>query len=56
MRNRWTRTRIDYHPCIASEPTNQVCPTNQLVPSPWNDMCQQKCTPGHATSFVRIND
>ena len=24
-RNRWTRTRIDYHPCITSEPTNQVC-------------------------------
>ena len=24
MRNRWTRTRIDYHPCITSEPTNQV--------------------------------
>ena len=20
---RWTRTRIDYHPCITSEPTNQ---------------------------------
>ena len=25
MRNRWTRTRVDYHPCITSEPTNQVC-------------------------------
>ena len=23
--NRWTRTRINYHPCITSEPTNQVC-------------------------------
>ena len=23
--NRWTRTRIGYHPCITSEPTNQVC-------------------------------
>ena len=23
--NRWIRTRIDYHPCITSEPTNQVC-------------------------------
>ena len=23
--NRWTRTRIGYHPCIKSEPTNQVC-------------------------------
>ena len=23
--NRWTRIRIDYHPCITSEPTNQVC-------------------------------
>ena len=23
--NRWTRTRIDYYPCITSEPTNQVC-------------------------------
>ena len=23
--NRWTRARIDYHPCITSEPTNQVC-------------------------------
>ena len=21
MRNRWTRTHIDYHPCITSEPT-----------------------------------
>ena len=25
MGNRWTRTRIDYHPCITSQPTNQVC-------------------------------
>ena len=25
MRNRWTRSRIDYHPCITSEQTNQVC-------------------------------
>ena len=24
MRNRWIWTRIDYHPCITSEPTNQV--------------------------------
>ena len=23
--NRWTRARIDHHPCITSEPTNQVC-------------------------------
>ena len=23
--NRWTQTRIDYHPCITSEATNQVC-------------------------------
>ena len=23
--NRWFWTRIDYHPCIRSEPTNQVC-------------------------------
>ena len=23
--NRWIRTRIDYHPGITSEPTNQVC-------------------------------
>ena len=23
--NRWIRTCIDYHPCIASESTNQVC-------------------------------
>ena len=23
MGNRWIRTRIDYHPCIASEPTNR---------------------------------
>ena len=23
--NRWIRTRIDYHPCITSAPTNQVC-------------------------------
>ena len=22
---RWIRTRIDYHPCLKSEPTNQVC-------------------------------
>ena len=22
---RWTRTRIDYRPCITNEPTNQVC-------------------------------
>ena len=22
--NRWTRTHIDYHPCITSEPTNQM--------------------------------
>ena len=25
MRNRWIWTRIDYHPCTTSEPTNQVC-------------------------------
>ena len=25
--NRWTRTRLSYHPCITSEPTNQVCYT-----------------------------
>ena len=24
MGNSWTRTRIDHHPCITSEPTNQV--------------------------------
>ena len=23
--NRWIWIRIDYHPCITSEPTNQVC-------------------------------
>ena len=23
--NRWFWTRIDYHPCITREPTNQVC-------------------------------
>ena len=23
--NRWTQTRINYHPCITSEMTNQVC-------------------------------
>ena len=23
--NPWTRTRMDYHTCITSEPTNQVC-------------------------------
>ena len=23
--NRWIRTHIDYHTCITSEPTNQVC-------------------------------
>ena len=31
MRNWWTRTRIDYHPCITSEPTNQVCYSPQLT-------------------------
>ena len=25
MENRWIWTRIDYHPCITSELTNQVC-------------------------------
>ena len=25
MRHRWIRTGIDYHPCITSEPPNQVC-------------------------------
>ena len=25
MGNRWIQTRIDYHPCITSQPTNQVC-------------------------------
>ena len=25
MGNRWTWTRMDYHPCITSKPTNQVC-------------------------------
>ena len=24
MGNRWIQTRIDYHPCITSEPTNQI--------------------------------
>ena len=24
MRNKWTRTSIDYHPCITSEPTKLV--------------------------------
>ena len=23
--NRWSQTRIGYHPCITSEPTSQVC-------------------------------
>ena len=23
--NRWIRAHIDYHPCITSEPSNQVC-------------------------------
>ena len=22
--NQWTQTSIDYHPCVTSEPTNQV--------------------------------
>ena len=25
MGNRWIWTGIDYHPCITSEPTNQMC-------------------------------
>ena len=25
IRNRWMWTRINYHPCITSEPTNKVC-------------------------------
>ena len=25
MRNQWTQTRIDYHPCTTNEPTTQVC-------------------------------
>ena len=25
MGNQWIWTRINYHPCITSEPTNQVC-------------------------------
>ena len=25
MRNRWIWSHIDFHPCITSEPTNQVC-------------------------------
>ena len=25
MRNLWTQSSINYHPCITSEPTNQVC-------------------------------
>ena len=32
MRNRWTRTRIDYHPCITSEPISQVCFVGAKVP------------------------
>ena len=27
--NGWTRTCIDYHPCITSEPTRQVCYSSQ---------------------------
>ena len=33
MRNRWTRTHIVYHPCITSEPANQVCLSKNLVAS-----------------------
>ena len=28
--NRWIRTLIDYHPCITSEPANQVCQSRVL--------------------------
>ena len=31
MRNRWTRTRIDYDPCITSEPPNQVCQSRFII-------------------------
>ena len=31
--NRWIRVRIDYHPCITSEPTNQVCQSPLLLPT-----------------------
>ena len=29
--NWWIRARIDYHPCITSEPTNQVCWSPQII-------------------------
>ena len=31
VRNRWISTRVDYHPCITSEPTNQVCESPQVL-------------------------
>ena len=31
MGNRWIWTRIDYQPCIISEPTNQVCKSPRSV-------------------------
>ena len=44
MGNRWIWTRIDYHPCITSKPTNQVCcsslitdisQNNHILPRPF---------------------
>ena len=29
--DRYIRTLIDYHPCITSEPTNQVCWSPQII-------------------------
>ena len=35
MRKRWTQTRIDYHPCLTSEATNQVCYSEEALEAFW---------------------
>ena len=44
MRNWWTQTRIDYHPCITSELTNQVCYSPQFITliDSWHAGCSTK--------------
>ena len=46
MRNRWTRTPIDYHPCITSEPTKKL----EKVAECWGHISMVWAAPKEAKS------
>ena len=50
--NWWIWTRIDYHPCITSKPTNQVCIGNIRVKSE----VPQGFFAVHLLFYIYIND